>query len=104
MTHPQCTVDLVWTQGLHLIVAADTGIMFTNQVGGHGCYHPTQEGFLIPLPLPAGLQPLHTFGQHFRGQWKCLEETDAAIIDKALRSANLGYLSVTTRRTPSRND
>lgn len=32
-----------------LIVKAQTGVSYYNQVGGCGCFHKSQEGFIIPL-------------------------------------------------------
>ena len=43
----------LWDLGseyLGLIIPADTGISYTNQVGGTYCGHPVVEGFYVPLP------------------------------------------------------
>jgi hypothetical protein len=33
-----------------LIIKANTGIIYYNQVGGHGCFQEEQEGYLLPVP------------------------------------------------------
>lgn len=49
-------IDLSDWQGpmLFLIAKPGTGVVFTNQTGGTTCYHPTVEGYAIPLPVFAG--------------------------------------------------
>jgi hypothetical protein len=46
-----------------LIVKKPTGIIYYNQVGGCGCYHKEQEGYIIPL---WGIDPMdhRTFNHH----------------------------------------
>jgi hypothetical protein len=46
-----------------LIVKKTTGVLYYNQVGGCGCYHKSQEGYLIPL---LGIDPMEhrTFNHH----------------------------------------
>ena len=46
-----------------LIVKKPTGVVYFNQVGGCGCYHKEQEGYLLPL---WGIDPMEyrTFNHH----------------------------------------
>lgn len=46
-----------------LLVAAPTGVRYTNQVGGTACAHPVLEGFFVPLILDAEITDL------FVGYW-----------------------------------
>lgn len=39
----------LWYAGLGLVLLKNTGIWWTNQVGGHMCSHPEVEGVYIPL-------------------------------------------------------
>jgi len=41
----------LWTLNcfMGVIVPMETGVVFTNQAGGMGCYHPKAEGLFIPL-------------------------------------------------------
>lgn len=57
------TVSLMDVQRPMLIVKAKTGVIYFNQVGGCGCFHKEQEGYLIPL---LGIDPMEhrTFNCH----------------------------------------
>jgi len=46
-----------------LIIKKPTGVIYYNQVGGCGCYHKEQEGYIIPL---WGIDPMEhrTFNHH----------------------------------------
>ena len=44
----------IWDLDLEYLCALfplPTGVIWRNQVGGVGCYHPTMEGILVPLPV-----------------------------------------------------
>lgn len=56
--HDTCTafeefvnVDLWDSHEVGLIIPWQTGVLFSNQVGGHACAHPKLEGFLLPVPV-----------------------------------------------------
>lgn len=34
---------------MFLICPANSGVTYTNQVGGHACLHPQVEGFILPF-------------------------------------------------------
>ena len=42
-------VSLYHSYGLGLIILAPSGVMYTNQAGGHSCMQPEEEGFFAPL-------------------------------------------------------
>jgi hypothetical protein len=95
---PLPLVQLYEFQGLALIVKAATGIRFTNQVGGTGCFHPEVEGVLVPLPERVGRPEYYALSQHFRGDWSALEESDADVIDRILHRNGLGWMKVDRAR------
>ena len=35
-----------------MIIAYPTGVLYTNQVGGYACDHPSMEGAFVPLMAP----------------------------------------------------
>jgi len=54
MTDPQrpCLAKIeLWNLNsfMGVIVPMETGVVYTNQTGGTGCYHPEVEGLFIPL-------------------------------------------------------
>ena len=65
-----------------LIVLAETGILYSNQVGGVACNHPTVEGFCVPLPPP----PLEEFDDPTRDRY---EEMNPELTEAFLRTS--GY-------------
>lgn len=42
-------IDLWECVGVFVIVCKQTGVYYSNQVGGTACAHPEVEGFLIPM-------------------------------------------------------
>lgn len=36
-----------------ILFSGDTGVVYSNQVGGTGCCHPSIEGFFVPLDVGA---------------------------------------------------
>ncbi len=42
-------VDLIYFNQAALIVLMPTGVQYSNQVNGTGCFHPYAEGFLVPI-------------------------------------------------------
>ena len=41
---------LLWdSEGVLAIILERSGIVYTNQTGGHACCHPEEEGILIPF-------------------------------------------------------
>lgn len=43
------SINLLDAVGLGLIIECPTGIIYSNQVGGTSCLHPTLEGVYVPL-------------------------------------------------------
>ena len=43
--------------GTGLIVSYPTGVVYSNQVGGHACYQQELEGFFVPVANDCGLAP-----------------------------------------------
>lgn len=41
--------DMAFANFLGIIVPRKTGIVWSNQTGGHACHHPDMEGFFIPI-------------------------------------------------------
>lgn len=89
-------VDLDLFDGLGLIVLCPSGVFYTNQVGGHGCFHPEVEGVFVPLRTDINRYELNTLEQQFHGSWEAINEAEADLVDTVLRrsSQNLGWISV----------
>ena len=47
--------------GTALVVPHPTGIVYSNQAGGHACLQPELEGFCVPIGNDVGLAPKHDF-------------------------------------------
>lgn len=90
-------VDLLDFDGLGLIISFPSGVIYTNQVGGYACLHPEVEGVFVPLPV-GHKKILFALQTHFSGNWHHLEEKDADVIDKLLRSDDFGYIKVDRNR------
>mgnify|MGYP003417283417 CR=1 FL=1 len=86
-------IELLDYDGLGLIVKYPTGIIYTNQVAGYGCFHPNVEGFFVPLPVKRGKHELFAFKSHFNGNWRNISEEDFTFINKVLKK-NLRYIQV----------
>jgi hypothetical protein len=93
-------VDLCWLDGLGLIVLHPSGVFYTNQVGGHGCFHPEVEGIFIPLQTDINRYELNTLEQHFKGSWAALNEFEANLVDTVMQrsSRDLNWISVDRSR------
>src|ERR1700743_2131189 len=93
-------IDLSWFDGLGLIIQHPSGVFYTNQVGGHGCFHPEVEGVFFPLQTDVNRYELNTLQQHFKGGWEALNEFEANLVDTVLRrsSRNLNWISVDRSR------
>jgi hypothetical protein len=74
--------------------------LYTNQVGGHGCFHPEIEGVFFPLQTDVNRYELNTLEQHFRGSWDALNEFEANLVDTVLHrsSRDLSWISVDRSR------
>lgn len=46
---PDQVIELWMERGVWLVVEAESGVTFSNQVGGVGMFHPKVEGVLVPL-------------------------------------------------------
>ena len=86
-------IDLIDLNDLGLIVIFPSGVIYTNQVGGFGCLHPEVEGVFVPLSV-GNRKVLFALQQHFKGNWNHIEETDAQVVDKLLRSDGFEFIKV----------
>lgn len=64
-----------------LIVEWPSGVVFSNQVGGVGCIHPSLEGILVPLPGAYDLDndPLCEYREFEPGPDNRAEERDQRV-------------------------
>lgn len=70
-----------------IIVKAETGLIYTNQVNGVACSHPSQEGFLVHLPPPP--EGVRIFDP---GYWyKTMPALDDALYDELEEVLNRKY-------------
>lgn len=86
-------VELFDFDGIGLIISFPSGVIYTNQVGGFGCFHPELEGIFVPLSI-GNKKILFALQQHFKGNWQHIENSDAEIIDKLLRSDGFEFIKV----------
>lgn len=79
--------------GLGLIIDFPSGVIYSNQAGGHACLQPEMEGIFAPLSNDAWpisptdeLVPYFT-GDKYRGSGATsgIDEEDAAFIERILR-------------------
>jgi hypothetical protein len=102
-------VRLYEHSGTALVIPHATGIIYTNQVGGHACFHPQAEGFLVPIANDVGLAPENRFLSpendlflYFTKQHSCgesLTENDALKIEGIMHQLPLwGGLTVDRKR------
>lgn len=90
--------------GLSLIVESPSGVVYSNQAGGHACLQPEMEGFLIPLRNDHSLgdnrlvSPATALEDHFAGEkWRGagatggIDAEDADFIDKLLERHRLSH-------------
>jgi Family of unknown function (DUF6210) len=93
-------IDLDSLNGLGLIIQHPSGVFYTNQVGGHGCFHPEVEGVFFPLQTDVNRYELNTLEQHFKRSWDALNEFEANLVDTVLQrsSRNLNWISVDRSR------
>ena len=95
--------------GTALIIPHPTGIVYSNQAGGHACQQPQLEGFLVPIANDVGLAPKLDFRspenelfQHFSNANSCgepLNEVDAQRIESIMHQLPLwGGLTVNRDR------
>ncbi|WP_417387137.1 DUF6210 family protein [Gimesia sp.] len=80
--------------GTALVIPHPTGIVYSNQAGGHACLQPQAEGFLVPIANDVGLAPAHDFRSpenelfhYFTELCSCgamLTEADAQMIESIM--------------------
>src|SRR5450432_573107 len=71
-------------QGLGLVVQCSSGVLYTNQAGGHSCMQPLEEGVLVPLGERCNIEPeLTAFFEKGGGR---LELSDADSLDVILQA------------------
>jgi hypothetical protein len=86
-------IQLFYTAGVSLIIPCHSGVLYSNQTGGHGCLHPEVEGVCVPL-FPEGARLEEKLGDFFTGpKWQgwCSEGIDsetADYIDTALEESD----------------
>lgn len=78
---------------LGVIVIFPSGVIYTNQAGGYACLHPEIEGVFVPLAV-GHRKILFALQQHFNGNWRHIEESDAKTINKLLKSDGFGFIQV----------
>lgn len=86
-------IELFDFYGIGLIVSFPSGVIYTNQVGGFGCFHPEIEGVFVPLEIEHK-KILFALQQHFGGDWNHIKDSDADVIDKLLRSDDFDFIKV----------
>lgn len=76
--------------GTALIIPHPTGVIYSNQAGGHSCMQPEVEGFLVPVANDVGLpehnliSPENELFAYFSNSGSCgghISETDAQMIE-----------------------
>ncbi len=102
MTQP--TIRLWDAPGLGLVILFPSGVVYSNQVGGHACLTPTIEGVYVPLvdEVQDHEKTLIEFftGPYWNG-WCCdgIDEPTADFIDGVLsRSLSTRFLRVDRTR------
>lgn len=86
-------IQLFYADGAGLILPWNSGVVYSNQTGGHGCLHPEVEGIYVPLfpegsPFEKALEDFFT-GPKWQG-WCCegIDEETADVVDAALAEAD----------------
>jgi hypothetical protein len=69
-------VELLDFDSLGLIISFPSGVIYTNQVGGTGCFQLEIEGVFVPLSI-GHKKILFALQQHFKGDWNHIEKLDA---------------------------
>ena len=84
-------IDLGWSeeQFIGLILLSPSGATYTNQVAGHACAHPEEQGFYVPMPERIGRPVSHALENHFRGSWHSLDSRDTKFLDRLFRRHDL---------------
>jgi hypothetical protein len=80
---PLPLIKLYNTNGIGVIVIHETGVLYSNQVGGYACLHPEIEGVYIPLhnELVPQEDELMTFFTGSKWQGWCDTEIDNETAD-----------------------
>lgn len=87
-------IDLFNFNGVGIIVACPSGVMYSNQAGGYACRHPELEGAFLPLTADMA-DGRAVLDQHFfYGKWKghCyrgIDEETAQFLDDFLASSQV---------------
>lgn len=92
-------IELDSFNGLGLIVLHPSGVLYTNQVAGNGCFHPEVEGVFVPLETDVNRYELNALEQHFKGSWNSLNESEADLIESILRKSRCGLNWISVNRT-----
>lgn len=81
------------TGWLHVVVRAQTGVIYQQQYGGTACRQGQVEGFLVPVFGPKGLSPLRElFEEHFRGAGTWNYKWQASEVERLRKAVSgVGY-------------
>jgi len=94
MEQAQPVIRLWQLNGIGVIIAHPTGVLYTNQVGGYACDHPSMEGAFVPLMDP-DIDQQKALEDHFTGpKWRghCyggIDEETADVVDDILAMSPL---------------
>ena len=94
MEQDKPVVRLWQLNGIGVIIAHPTGVLYTNQVGGYACDHPSMEGAFVPLMDP-NIDQQKALEDHFTGpKWRghCYNGIDvetADVVDGVLATSPL---------------
>jgi hypothetical protein len=91
-------IDLTFFQEVGLVICCPSGVVYTNQSGGFGCFHPEAGGVFCPLPVKPGNAEVYALMHHFKGPWSSLTVEDADVVDRVLRGNGHTYLKVDRAR------
>lgn len=85
----------LWSERTYgLIILYPTGILFSNQTGGHQCCQPEEEGFFVPLDLDWPVIERHFTGLPWQGWcYQGLDEATADFLDSQLQVAADTFLA-----------
>jgi hypothetical protein len=94
------TINLYGARGPGLIIRYPSGVIYSNQTGGHCCHHPIVEGVFVPLETDSTRYyrlTTHFFGGKYHGWCNGIDEEDADIIDEILQGESEAPLIVVDR-------
>jgi hypothetical protein len=97
-------VNLYDLDGIGIIIMFPSGVIYSNQTGGHSCLHPEEEGVFLPLSYEL-IDQQEMLQKHFAGpKWRsgCANGIDADtadFVDHVLHlSSTTGFVEVDRSR------